>query len=540
MSTELRTDTAPDSTTDGATSAPSPTNGMADRVDLDSNAPNDGSTPGGRSDPSTSTSWLARALALLAIFAVVTIVVLLRLAPSSDSGPRLTYTIRRGDLVVTVIEQGTLESSNNTEVKCKIRGKSTVTWVIEGGTLVEPGDQLVTMDTKRIEEAIGTHSTDAYVAKATFERTKADLARAEIAIIAYEEGTLVIEQNELDKRFDLAVSNHEAALTVLKHSEAMFRRGYVSKYERDSNRFAVEETELELKIRQNAIDVLENYTSKMEKVTLNGSLESLQSKFQADKAGLAMDEGRRDRAIEELQYCVVTAERSGLVIYPSAAAWKETPDIAEGALVRHDQVLLLMPDLSKMQIKVGIHEALVDRVKIGQSAKVTLPDYSLEGEVITVANVARPAGWWTGNMVKYDTVIKLPPTEGLRPGMSAEVEVVLAEHKDVIMVPVSAVVETEKQTLCWVKTGEDIERRVLKLGDSNDVFIVAKSGLAEGDEVVLNPLRYVEDAKGEAFQTFDEPVNDEPTVENVEINNTRSDQQRAANQTTAGESIDVN
>jgi multidrug efflux pump subunit AcrA (membrane-fusion protein) len=278
----------------------------------------------------------------------------------------------------------------------------------------------------------------------------------------------------------------------------------------------------------------------MEKVTLNGSLESLQSKFQADKAGLAMDEGRRDRAIEELQYCVVTAERSGLVIYPSAAAWKETPDIAEGALVRHDQVLLLMPDLSKMQIKVGIHEALVDRVKIGQSAKVTLPDYSLEGEVITVANVARPAGWWTGNMVKYDTVIKLPPTEGLRPGMSAEVEVVLAEHKDVIMVPVSAVVETEKQTLCWVKTGEDIERRVLKLGDSNDVFIVAKSGLAEGDEVVLNPLRYVEDAKGEAFQTFDEPVNDEPTVENVEINNTRSDQQRAANQTTAGESIDVN
>jgi HlyD family secretion protein len=102
--------------------------------------------------------------------------------------------------------------------------------------------------------------------------------------------------------------------------------------------------------------------------------------------------------------------------------------------------------------------------------------------------------------VKYDTIIELPYTEGLRPGMSAEVEVILAEHQDVIRVPVSAVVETESHTLCWVKTEKGIERRAVQLGDSNDVFIIARSGLAEGDKVILNPSKHVADAQQIALE----------------------------------------
>ena len=63
---------------------------------------------------------------------------------SQDNGPRLTYTVRRGDLIVTVIEQGTLESAENTEIKCKVRDEAIpITWVIEAGSEVKPGDVLV-------------------------------------------------------------------------------------------------------------------------------------------------------------------------------------------------------------------------------------------------------------------------------------------------------------------------------------------------------------------------------------------------------------
>ncbi|MEO1973113.1 MAG: hypothetical protein ABGX07_16250, partial [Pirellulaceae bacterium] len=152
-----------------------------------------------------------------------------------------------------------------------------------------------------------------------------------------------------------------------------------------------------------------------------------------------------------------------MVIYPSAAAWKNSPDITEGATVRKDQVLLLMPDLSKMQVKVGIHESIVERIKPGLRTRVTLPDITLDAEVSSVATVTRPAGWWTGNVVKYDTIIDLPAVEGLKPGMSAEVEVIIAEHKNVLTMPIAAVVETVDGNFCWVKTASGPERRSLKL-----------------------------------------------------------------------------
>ena len=109
-----------------------------------------------------------------------------------------------------------------------------------------------------------------------------------------------------------------------------------------------------------------------------------------------------------------------------------------------------MPDLSQMQVKLGIHESVIDRVRPGLKAIVTLPDQTLEASVSKVASVTRPAGWWTGNVVKYDTEIKLPSDEGLKPGMSAEVEVILAEHEDVLLIAVAAVVETEEGDFCWV------------------------------------------------------------------------------------------
>ena len=69
-----------------------------------------------------------------------------------------------------------------------------------------------------------------------------------------------------------------------------------------------------------------------------------------------------------------------------------------------------------MQIKLGIHESVIDRVKPGLKAIVTLPDRTLEANVSEVASVTRPAGWWTGNVVKYDTIIELVgegPGEGI-------------------------------------------------------------------------------------------------------------------------------
>ena len=430
-----------------------------------------------------------------------------------STGPRLTHKIQRGDLLVTVIEQGTLESSNNTEVKCKVRGFSTVTWVIPTGTVVMPGDELVRLDTLVIEEQYSLTKTNTFIATATLEESKASVAKADIAIDAYKEGTFRQQLQLLEKQLAANKRNLRNARKMLDRSETLFRKGYATDLEVEGNAFTVTQAELELKVKLTEIKVLKEFTKEMQMVTMQGNLTATHSKMAADQAGLAMEEKRRDRAKLELAACVIRAERGGLVIYPSAAAWKRTPDITEGATVRKDQVLLLMPDLSKMQIKVGIHESIIDRIRRGLQVRVTLPDRTLEATVSTVASVTRPAGWWTGNVVKYDTIIELPTEEGLKPGMSAEVEVVIAEHEYVLKIPVAAVVETDEGDFCWVKTAEGSTRRLLKLGDSNDVFIVVEAGLKEGDEVVLNPTAFIDEAREDALTTLEETDSQEPEEE---------------------------
>ena len=461
---------------------------------------------------SSSGRWPKRTLLAISVVAVIASAAVL--IPRADSsrqiGPELTHTITRGDLVVTVTEQGTLESAINTEIKCKVRGQNTIIWVIEAGTEVKPGDELVRLDTLAIEDAISERTKYAHLTRSGAERAKADVARAELAIPEYLEGRYRSQLMTLEKDLVIARSNLLTAQNILAHAEKMAERGYVSGLEVDEKTFAVTQAELNVDVKKIQIDVLKRFTKAMELETLKGNLNTARARFAAEAERSQQDAERRDLALEELEYCVMKAERSGLVIYPVAEAWKRAPDIEEGATVHRDQILLLMPDLSRMQVKVGIHESMIDRIKPGLAARITLPDKTLGGEVSSVASVTRAAGWWTGNVVKYDTIIKLPSAKGLKPGMTAEVEVIIDRHADVLTIPVAAVVETAQGDFCWVKTAEGAKRRALQLGDTNDTFIVVKAGLNEGDEVVLDPMASITEAQTLVLKPLDKAKSREP------------------------------
>ncbi len=147
-----------------------------------------------------------------------------------------THTIARGDLLVTVTEQGTLESSNNTEIKCKVRGDNTIIWVVESGTEVKPGDELVRLDTLLIEEEISERTKYVHLAKSAAERSRADVATAELAISEYLEGRYVSELATTGKelgrcRVRPAHRKEHAAMPKM-----MAESGYVSELEVEEKR----------------------------------------------------------------------------------------------------------------------------------------------------------------------------------------------------------------------------------------------------------------------------------------------------------------
>ncbi len=453
--------------------------------------------------PSRKVHWAGiGAILLIVLLAVGSAAAFMRRESSqSITGPLLTHSIQRDDLIVTVTEQGTLESQDNIEIKCKVRGENTVIWVIENGAMVEEGDVLVRLDTLTIEDQINERSKYALWSLSGAEQSRANAKRAALAIKEYEEGQFVTELKTMQKDLAIAEANLLTAKNMLQHTQMMFERRYVSELEVEEKDFRVTQAKLSVDVKKTEIEALVNFTKKQRLDQLTGDLKAAEANRDSLNERAKMDGTRRDLALAELEHCVIKAPKRGMVIYPSAQAWESTPDIEEGATVYRDQTLLLMPDMENMQVKVGIHESIVDRIQTGLQAKITLPDSTLEGSVDSVASVAQPAGWWTGNMVKYDTIVALPVTSsGLRPGMSAEVEIVLAEHSDVLTIPVAAVIETSTETLCWVQTGSGVERRAIQLGDSNDVFIVVEEGVLEGDAVVLNPSGSIEEARAEALK----------------------------------------
>ncbi|HEX7051604.1 MAG TPA: efflux RND transporter periplasmic adaptor subunit [Longimicrobiales bacterium] len=103
-------------------------------------------------------------------------------------------------------------------------------------------------------------------------------------------------------------------------------------------------------------------------------------------------------------------------------------------------ILMLMADLSDMQVRVLVDETDIGRIQPGQSAGVTVQAYPgrvFRGEVIKI----EPQAVVDQNVTMFPVLVGLENREGLlKPGMNAEVEIEIARRQDVVVVPNAAVV----------------------------------------------------------------------------------------------------
>ncbi|MEQ8956129.1 MAG: HlyD family efflux transporter periplasmic adaptor subunit, partial [Gammaproteobacteria bacterium] len=199
---------------------------------------------------------------------------------------------------------------------------------------------------------------------------------------------------------------------------------------------------------------------------------------------------------QQIEAATIRAEFPGLVVYGAADQnqrgyrGSNQEAIQEGATVRERQPILTIPDMREMAVKVNIHESAVQRVTVGQSVKVFIdafPDEQLSGVVTRVAVVADSTNSFMNPDLKvYPTTIKIDGThDWLRPGMSAEVEILVNSLTDVVYIPVQAVTYDGDKRVVYVSNGGRGERREVEIGAFSESFIEIKSGLRPGEEVLL-------------------------------------------------------
>ena len=457
------------------------------------------------SRPGMSGRLLKRSLLAASAIAVIALIVVgvRRAMPETSTATQLTHTIQRGDLKVTAIETGTLESSNNVEVRSKVWGWKTVNWVIESGTDVKKGDLLVELDDSEMEKKVDEAKINLHNTKADVITAESNVSVAEKSIDEYLQGTFVEERTSiLQEIFDAEQEVTKADLSF-RSTLRLAAKGLIEQIQVDGERFKLDSVRQKLELKKTRLKALEEFKREKQKEKLESDLRAAEARLEAARARLDLNQTNLDQVEEQLAFHTIVAPQSGMVIHPKSAEHRSGPDVEEGANVHTNQVLLIMPDLKQMQVKLGIHESMIDRVHPGLTANVTIGDTVIEGKVSEVAKVTKPATWYTGNVVKFDTIVAIEGRDGLKPGLSAAVEIVIAEHKDVLTIPVAAVVESGDRRYCWVESPTGPQRREIQLGDSNDLFIVVESGLKEGDEVVLNPMAFIKDAQDEAIRPME-------------------------------------
>lgn len=197
-------------------------------------------------------------------------------------------------------------------------------------------------------------------------------------------------------------------------------------------------------------------------------------------------------AVANAEKRTVRAPKSGSVVAMNAQIGASTDSAANaGGLIQ-------IADLSQMTVKVQVNEVDISKVSVGQMAKVTfsaLPGVELDAQVTRIATVAssgEDSSGHGGGVVTYDVSLLIPqPAAELKPGMTANVQIMLQSVPDTLMVPLSCVAMDEAggsyvMVVTDYETGA-AERRSVSVRASNQTTAAIEGDVDEGDKVLLDP-----------------------------------------------------
>ncbi|MBM4001356.1 MAG: HlyD family efflux transporter periplasmic adaptor subunit, partial [Planctomycetes bacterium] len=356
--------------------------------------------------------------------------------PKASSAPddqMKLYDVVQGDMLVTVTEDGNVESAENVEIKCQVAGGSSILWIIQDGSEVKEGDKIVELDKAQLEEQINTQRITFERARSAVTQAEKDYSVAQIAVKEYLEGTYKKSVQDADATITIAMENLRSAQNSLDYSNRMFRKGYVSSLDLESAQFAVQRAQLELDSARTAKDVLDKFTKVKMLEDLESKVATALAKMNSEKAAFNLEDGRLKRLEAQIANCAITAPAGGMVVFANDASrsrmgGQQGPQIEEGAQVRERQTLLRIPNLQKMQVKVAVHETKVESIRRGMRARIKIQDREVQGTVESIANQPEPGNFFSSSVKKYATIVKIGgESTGLKPGMTAEVEI-LVDH----------------------------------------------------------------------------------------------------------------
>jgi HlyD family secretion protein len=443
----------------------------------------------------------------------------------SDSDAVQYYEVKRSNLHVSVIESGSLQAVKQVAVKNLLSGNSKIIYIIPEGSEAEKGELLVELDASEMKEQkkmleieiladeseLATASNNLIIEQSTVDSE----VRAAQKDITFAKMDLEKFEN-LDKQQQLrnAESDISQTLDAFKLAEQRYEwskklvsKGFETKSQADRDRLDVNSKNKALETSKSKRKMLELYDIPKQEAELNSILSEAEkkytrvikqgeSKISRSKAALTSKEDkfklnkeRLTEVNERLLNSKLHAPVGGLVVYAKAGRGSREEPIEEGASVRQNKVLIYIPSNNQMKVKVSIPEFHINKIKLDQLAHVVIdsrPNRRFIAKVSKVAVLPESQSWMASGEKSYKIEVLIEDQlPDVKPSTSAKAEITINDLDNVITVPLQAL-KTEKGKLyCYKKTNGGHEKSEVEIGLMNHSFVEIKSGLNEGDKVLL-------------------------------------------------------
>jgi HlyD family secretion protein len=425
----------------------------------------------------------------------------------------ITTQVRLGPLPITVTEKGQLESSKNQDAFNKVEGQTTIIEIKPEGTRVSKGDIVCVLDSSSLKDQLINQKITTESAKSNMNNATLTHEVAKMAVKEYEEGIFAMDLSTVKGEIKLAESDLSRAEDRVEWSRRMYKKGYVSEAAKNTEEFSLNRARFALEQAEGKLKVLEQYTKPKTILDLKSEVEKAHSDELAKKATWDLENTKEKKLEVQIAACEIRAPSDGLVVYANDPnrAFSGAPQIEEGATIRQQQKIFSLPDISQMQVNAKVHESHINDVKRGMKATIRVDAFSAEplnGTVIDVAALPDSANFFSSDIKVYSTKVRIDnPTPGLRPGMNAEVKIMVDMKDKVLSVPVVAVLQYDEKNHVTRKVDDRYVQEVVELGISNESFVEVMKGLKENDIVVMDPVALMDDeARHKAFGQAGKPA----------------------------------
>ncbi|HUK46059.1 MAG TPA: efflux RND transporter periplasmic adaptor subunit [Terriglobales bacterium] len=354
--------------------------------------------------------------------------------------------VERGDLAKSVVATGKVEPITKVEVKSKASGIVKKLYV-DYGDRVKQGQLLCQLDKAEIQAQVEQSRAALLAAQANQKGAQADYERAKV---------------------DAEGPDVPLLKKAYERNLAMQKGGVVSQS-------ALDDAEKDYEMSVNKQNVA------------RAQVTVLQAKIAQAEAEVAQDQANLKQLEEQLSYTDITSPIDGLVLSRDV----EVGDAVSSILVLGSSATLVMTigDTSQVYVKGKVDESDIGHVYLGQPARIkveSFKDKTFKGVVTKIS----PMGVEKDNVTTFEVRVSIDNPGGeLKAEMTANAEIILDEHKNVLQIPEGAIIyDKDRKASVEVPDphGKDGQRKVaINIGISNGAKTEVLRGLNQGDEVIL-------------------------------------------------------